>query len=89
MTTKTLSAIWICLLAAIVSCKYSTVTSKEKKVTVPVTSEPTKGTYAYDAAFLKAHNARVVELVSRDNISKILLSADYQGRVMTSTANGD
>jgi len=48
-----------------------------------------KGTYAYDADFLKQHNAKVVELVSPDSSGKVLLSADYQGRVMTSTATGD
>ncbi|MEO7802515.1 MAG: DUF6786 family protein [Ginsengibacter sp.] len=48
-----------------------------------------KGTYAYDADFLKKHTQKVVELMSNDRSSRILLSADYQGRVMTSTASGD
>ena len=48
-----------------------------------------KGTYAYDAAFLKKHTVHVVELTSDDSQAKVLLSADYQGRVMTSTATGD
>ena len=48
-----------------------------------------KGTYAYDAAFLKKHTAGVLELAGNDGNSKVLLSADYQGRVMTSTAVGD
>ena len=46
-------------------------------------------TYGFDAAFLKKHNRHVIELESPDGRSKILLSADYQGRVMTSTTNGD
>ena len=46
-----------------------------------------KGTYGYDAAFLKKHTASVIELENDD--AKILLSADYQGRVFTSTAAGD
>ncbi len=50
---------------------------------------PVKGSYAYDAAFLKQHTTRVLELSSADNASKVLLSADYQGRVITSTATGD
>ncbi|MGZ5135629.1 MAG: DUF6786 family protein [Flavitalea sp.] len=50
---------------------------------------PRKGSYAYDAEFLKQHTKKVIELVSSDSTSKILLSADYQGRVMTSTADGD
>lgn len=48
-----------------------------------------KGTYAYDADFLRKHTKGVVELTSADGNAKILLSADYQGRVMTSTATGD
>ena len=48
-----------------------------------------KGTYAYDAAFLKKHNRQVIELKDSAGLGKVLISADYQGRVMTSTANGD
>jgi hypothetical protein len=46
-------------------------------------------TYGEDAAFLKKYNRNVIELESADGRSKVLLSADYQGRVMTSTTNGD
>lgn len=48
-----------------------------------------KGTYGYDAGFLKAHTKNVLELSDENGGSKVLLSADYEGRVMTSTANGD
>jgi len=48
-----------------------------------------KGTYAYDADYLKKHTSGVVELKSDDGNSKVLLSAAYQGRVMTSSAMGD
>lgn len=51
--------------------------------------ENKKGTYAYDAGFLKRYNANVIELSSTDGSARVLLSADYQGRVMTSTATGD
>ena len=54
----------------------------------PANSSSAKGSYSYDAQFLKNHTRKTVEL-SNNNGSKILLSADYQGRVMTSTANGD
>lgn len=49
----------------------------------------TKGTYGYDKAFLQAHTAHTIELFSPGNSAKLLLSACYQGRVMTSTAAGD
>ena len=55
----------------------------------PPTNTLVKGTYAYDAEFLKKHNRKIIELQSEDGNAKILLSADYQGRVMTSTAEGD
>lgn len=48
-----------------------------------------EGSYAYDAIFLKQHTAKVAELRDASGQAKILLSADYQGRVMTSTATGD
>lgn len=54
-----------------------------------ITVDVLKNQYAYDASFIKSHNKNVVELISDDSNAKILLSADYQGRVMTSTATGD
>ncbi|HUR09767.1 MAG TPA: DUF6786 family protein [Flavitalea sp.] len=48
-----------------------------------------KGTYAYDAEFLRLHAKNVTELISKDGKAKVLLAADYQGRVMTSTSDGD
>jgi hypothetical protein len=47
-----------------------------------------KGAYGYDAEFLRKHTSKTIEL-SNNGGTKILLSADYQGRVMTSTADGD
>lgn len=47
------------------------------------------GTYAYDAEFLKKHAGKIIELKNEEGNAKILLSPDYQGRVMTSTAEGD
>src|SRR5436309_13817312 len=48
-----------------------------------------QGTYGYDVEFLKKHASKIVELHDENNRAKVLLSADYQGRVMTSTATGD
>lgn len=45
--------------------------------------------YAADREFLQQHTSKLIELTSTDNRAKVLLSADYQGRVMTSTATGD
>jgi uncharacterized protein DUF6786 len=48
-----------------------------------------KGSYAYDASFLQKNTNKVLELRNASGNGKVLLSADYQGRVMTSTARGD
>lgn len=47
-----------------------------------------KGAYGYDAAFLKAHLEQLIELRNEDGAA-VLVTGDYQGRVMTSTAAGD
>lgn len=48
-----------------------------------------KGTFGYDVEFFKSHNIPTIEL--KDSLSKasLLLVPDYQGRVMTSSANGN
>ena len=46
-----------------------------------------KGSYGYDVSFLKKYSPGLVELQNKN--MKVLLSADYQGRVITSTASGD
>ena len=48
-----------------------------------------KGTYGYDAVFLKKNLSNVIELQDETGNAKLLLAADYQGRVMSSTAAGD
>ncbi len=64
-------------------------TATEKTTTGDSGKKVSKGTYAYDVDFLKSHTAKALELSSEDGSSKVLLSADYQGRVITSTATGD
>lgn len=64
-------------------------TASGKKETADSTVAALKGSYAYDADFLKKHTAKVLELSNAAGNAKVLLSADYQGRVMTSTATGD
>lgn len=48
-----------------------------------------KGSYGYDKEFIGSHTSKVIELSDEAGQAKVLLSADYQGRVMTSTASGD
>jgi hypothetical protein len=44
------------------------------------------GTFGYDLTFIKAHKDVIVLTSAK---AKVLLVAEYQGRVMTSTADGD
>lgn len=47
------------------------------------------GTYGYDREFLADRNIPTIELKSPDGKSKLLIAPGLQGRVMTSTTNGD
>lgn len=71
-------------IVAIYSCSNN---ADEKQLTA--TAETAKGTYAYDRKFLKDHNKQIVELQNEEGNARVLLSPDYQGRVITSTAAGD
>ncbi|HSZ84812.1 MAG TPA: DUF6786 family protein, partial [Puia sp.] len=46
-----------------------------------------KGTYGYDATFLKKNLGGLIELSDSNTGAKVLLCASYQGRVLTSAAN--
>jgi len=48
-----------------------------------------KGSYGYDLAFLKAHKLNLVELKDASSKASVVLVPDLQGRVMTSSANGN
>ncbi|ULQ50845.1 DUF6786 family protein [Flavihumibacter fluvii] len=45
--------------------------------------------YGADLKFIQEHAPGAIELKTVDGSARVLLSADYQGRVMTSTATGD
>lgn len=48
-----------------------------------------KGTYGYDLAFLKAHKLNFIELKNKGSKASLILAPDLQGRVMTSSADGN
>ena len=87
-TPTTSSKVFVigCLLFLCTSCNNNAV-NKDQVNTGD--SSFSKGSYAFDAAFVKQHTGELLELKSPDGLGKILLSARYQGRVMTSTASGD
>ncbi|MBC7827885.1 MAG: hypothetical protein H7122_09070 [Chitinophagaceae bacterium] len=76
---------WLHILIFTVSCS----NDSTQKIHPPAGASPSKGTYAYDLAFLKGQNESVIELYNDDSTAKVLLSPAWQGRVMTSTATGD
>lgn len=49
---------------------------------------PQKGTFAYDLHFLKKKDS-IILLKSSDGHSQAIISAKYQGKIFTSTAEGD
>ena len=53
-----------------------------------VKNEFKKGTYGYDVAFLEKNKIEVEELSDGEGVARVLLAPGYQGRVMTSSANG-
>jgi hypothetical protein len=62
---------------------------KDEEVKQPLQHEAVKGTYGYDLAFMKDHSKNFLELISADSSARVLLSPQWQGRVMTSSAMGD
>ncbi|HTL06734.1 MAG TPA: DUF6786 family protein, partial [Chitinophagaceae bacterium] len=76
-------------LAAMVACFISSCTNAASSKPPAAADSLSRGSYAYDAAFLQKQTGENIELISADGNGKVLLSAKYQGRVMTSTATGD
>jgi len=85
MNRPTRFFILFALTAGVLSCR------KPQPVETKIEAAPVyvMGMYGYDASFMREHTHQVVELSNVGNKAKILLSAEYQGRVMTSTAKGD
>ena len=50
--------------------------------------DPIKGSFGYDLNFLQKHHKDLVVLSNENASAQIILSPSYQGRVMTSTAQG-
>ena len=73
------------VLLALVACNDET--SSEKRSSIDTVQR--MGSYGYDLSFLNQHTAGLLELRSEDSTAKLLVSPEWQGRVMTSTATGD
>ncbi len=81
-----LSILGICCLAA---CNNDGAMKNDTKDSTAAIA-PVKGSYGYDADFLKKSlGTGILELKDAEGKAKVVLSADYQARVMTSTSGGD
>ncbi len=50
---------------------------------------PTLGTFGYDLDFLQKQDSSLTVLTNSDRSAQVIVSAKFQGKVFTSTANGD
>ena len=63
--------------------------SSPNKTSNQMSDKPTIGKYGYDVAFFSEHKISTIELKSSDSKASILLVPAYQGRVMTSSVDGN
>ncbi|HNR41448.1 MAG TPA: hypothetical protein PKL65_04390 [Bacteroidales bacterium] len=80
------SLILIMIVGMITAAGCGTAGSNKK---TDMTREYTKGTYGYDKIFLEKNNISTIELTDPISGSRVLLAPGLQGRVMTSSADGD
>lgn len=85
-TKKNILILIVFSLIALCSCSSERKRSqKENSMTENNQHQP--GTFGYDRDLL-ADKQEIIVLTTDDNKSQVLISTDYQGRVMTSTLNG-
>lgn len=63
--------------------------AKKQKSLTEKESGMEKGTYGYDAAFLAAQKMEMIELTDKQSDARVLIAPGLQGRVMTSSADGE
>ena len=61
----------------------------ENRKKTKMDNEYQKGTYGYDAAFFTGKNIEIIELKDSLSQASVLIVPAYQGRVMTSSVNGN
>ncbi len=78
---------WALSLLIVISC-VSSGNKNRSEVKEEIDGFPL-GTFGYDVAFFKKCNIETIELKEQNSNAGILLAPGYQGRVMTSTADGN
>ncbi len=86
MIVKNKISIYIIIMLATMACQEKK-NKQENSVEENATGQ--EGTFGYDLAFLKKYKQVIVLKSPDDAKSQAIVVADYQGRVMTSTAAGN
>ncbi len=85
MNTKKLS---LSALSVMITVMFLFSCTGNKKQSGDMKKEFEKGTFGYDLQYLSQKDENLIVLKSSDENAQIILSAKYQGKVFTSTANG-
>jgi len=88
MKSKISNILFVILALLLAGCISST-NKNTKNMTSKAEAVFQKGSYGYDLAFLKAHKLNLIELKDASSKASVVLVPDLQGRVMTSSANGN
>lgn len=86
MITKNIISIYIIIMLTAMACQER---KNKQENSVEENTVSQEGTFGYDLAFLKKYKQIIVLKSPDDEKSQAVVIADYQGRVMTSTAAGD
>jgi len=79
----------LALLAMVIAFAACTSTGKKNDNQMKSNENYSEGIYGYDVAFLSKHDIETVELKDENSPARVLVAPGLQGRVMTSTANGE
>ena len=82
-----MSRLLILLLVFFISCNNDV--SRSKATKADTSKSQVKGTFGYDLEFLRKYHKDLVLLGDDTLGARVLIAPAYQGRVMTSTADGD
>jgi len=79
----------LALLAVVIALVACTSSGKKNNNQMKSSENYSEGIYGYDVAFLAKHDIETVELKDENSPARVLVAPGLQGRVMTSTANGE
>lgn len=86
---NTISNTLVMMLAILLIACSSTVKNKSKKISSIDSVSYNSGTYGYDINFLNTHKMGFIELKDKSSKACLMISPALQGRVLTSSANGN